>query len=99
MFCYTYVLMSEKDLKFYTGCTDDLKGRFEEHRTGRVPSTKSRRPLELVYYEACRDRKDARHREIYLKTHHGKMFLRNRLKSYLTGCKLFLSSHPLAKKN
>ncbi|MDO8514609.1 MAG: GIY-YIG nuclease family protein [bacterium] len=87
MYFYTYVLLSEKDKKFYTGCSDDLKGRFEAHNRGRVPSTKSRRPLELVYYEACRDRKDARHRESYLKTHHGKMFLHNRLKSYLTGYK------------
>ncbi|HXK39061.1 MAG TPA: GIY-YIG nuclease family protein [Candidatus Paceibacterota bacterium] len=89
MFHYTYVLVSIKDLRFYTGCSDDLKGRFEEHCKGRVASTKSRRPLELVYYEACRDRKDARHRESYLKTHHGKMFLHNRLKSYLTGYKIF----------
>jgi len=84
---YTYVLLSKKDGKFYTGSSDDLKGRFEAHQDGRAPATKSRRPLELIYYEACRDRKDARHREQYLKTHHGKMFLHNRLKSYLTGCK------------
>ncbi|MDO8561338.1 MAG: GIY-YIG nuclease family protein [bacterium] len=89
MYYYTYVLLSQKDRKFYTGCSDDLKGRFEQHCQGRVASTRDRRPLELVYYEACRDRKDARHRELYLKTHHGKMFLRNRLKSYLTGCKIF----------
>ena len=82
---YVYVLLSEKDGKFYTGSTKDLKGRFEEHRYGGVSSTKDRRPLKLVYYEACTDKRDASHRERYLKTHHGKMFLRNRLKSYLTG--------------
>ena len=82
---YTYVLLSEKDKKFYTGYTKDLKGRFEEHRLGKVSSTRGRRPLHLVYYEACIDKKDAGHREKYLKTHHGKMFLKNRLKSYLTG--------------
>jgi len=84
MYFYTYVLLSDKDKKFYTGCSDNLKGRFEAHQRGKVPATKDRRPLDLIYYEACRDRKDARHRELYLKTHHGKMFLRNRLKSYLT---------------
>lgn len=82
---YTYVLLSEKDKKFYTGYTSDLKGRFEAHRKGKVSSTKDRRPLKLVYYEACTNKKDADHREKYLKTYHGKMFLRNRLKSYLTG--------------
>ena len=82
---YTYVLFSEKDGKFYAGYSDDLKGRFEEHRRGRVISTKARRPLQLVYYEACLNTRDARRREKYFKTHHGKMFLRNRLKLYLTG--------------
>ena len=86
---YTYVLLSEKDSKFSTGSTDDLKIRFEQHVGGRVASTRNRRPLKLVYYEASLDRKDARHREQYLKSYHGKMFLRSRLKSYLTGCKSF----------
>ena len=54
-------------------------------RKGIVVSTKDRRPLELIYYEACLDQTDATKREKYLKTYNGKMFLRNRLKSYLTG--------------
>lgn len=82
---YTYVLLSEKDGKFYTGYSSDLKGRFEEHVKGKVKSTKDRLPLILIYYESCLNELDARHRERYLKTHHGKLFLHNRLKSYLTG--------------
>jgi putative endonuclease len=82
---YVYVLQSVKDRKFYTGYSADLKGRFEEHKRGKVASTKKRLPVCLVYYEACLDERDARHRELYLKTHHGKQFLHNRLKSYLTG--------------
>jgi putative endonuclease len=82
---YTYVLLSKTDNKFYTGYTKDLKLRFEQHQNGLVISTKERRPLKLVYYEACLDKHDAAHREKYLKTFHGKMFLKNRLKSYLTG--------------
>jgi putative endonuclease len=89
MYHYTYVLLSDKDGRFYSGGTGNLKVRFEEHCRGRVASIKDRRPLNLVYYEACRDKKDASHREQYFKTYHGKMFLRNRLKSYLTGCKSF----------
>lgn len=84
-----YILLSEKDKKFYTGYTADLKGRFEAHTAGKVASTSKRRPLKPIYVELCLDRKDAMHREKYLKTHHGKMFLHNRLKSYLTGCKIF----------
>ena len=60
---YTYVLQSEKDGKFYTGFTENLKLRFEQHNKGLVESTKERRPLKLIYYEACLDRGDATKRE------------------------------------
>ena len=82
---YTYVLRSFKDNQYYTGFTKDLKQRFEQHQKGRIDSTKDRRPLELIYYEACLDQNDATKREKYLKTYNGKMFLKKRLKSYLTG--------------
>lgn len=82
---YTYILYSNKDKNFYSGFTKDLKSRFELHKNGLVRSTKDRRPLKLIYYEACLSQKDATKREKYFKTYHGKMFLRNRLKSYLTG--------------
>ncbi len=85
IFYYIYVLISVKDKKFYVGYTEDLKSRFEQHRKGLVSSTKNRRPLELIYSEVCLDKRDAMHREKYLKTYLGKQFLRNRLKSYLIG--------------
>lgn len=84
-FYFVYVLRSAKDNKFYTGYTQNIKLRFEQHCKGLVESTKDRRPLNIVYYEACINQKDALHREKYLKTHYGKMFLHNRLKSYLIG--------------
>jgi putative endonuclease len=82
---YTYVLMNQKDVQLYTGFTKDLKLRFEQHKKGLVESTEQRRPVELIYYEACLNQEDAVRREKYLKTYLGKMFLRKRLKSYLTG--------------
>ena len=69
----------------YTDYTKDLKLRFELHEKGKVTCTKDRRPLELIYYEACLNQQDVTHREKYLKTYYGKMFLKKRLKSYLTG--------------
>ncbi|MBA4411620.1 MAG: GIY-YIG nuclease family protein [Bacteroidota bacterium] len=84
-FYFVYILQSITDNNFYTGYTKDLKRRFEEHTQGKVPSTKERRPLKLVYFEACLSQQDATYREKYLKTFYGKMFIRNRLKSYLTG--------------
>ena len=82
---YTYVLMSKNDMQFYAGFTKDLKLRFEQRNKGLVESTKQRRPVELIYYEACLNQEDAVRREKYLKTYLGKMFLRKWLKSYLTG--------------
>jgi putative endonuclease len=82
---YTYALQSKKDKKFYVGFTEDLKLRFDQHNKGYVEFTKNRRPLELIYYEACLDREDASRREKYLKSYHGKRFIKTRLKSYLTG--------------
>jgi putative endonuclease len=82
---YTYVLQSTKDSQFYAGFTKNLKQRFEQHNKGLVESTKQRRPFELIYYEACINQQDAIRREKYLKTYHGKMFIKRRLKSYLTG--------------
>lgn len=82
---YTYILLSKKDNKFYSGYTKNLKLRFDSHCKGLTESTKNRRPLKLIYYEACLGQQDAIKREKYFKTYHGKMFLKNRLKSYLTG--------------
>ena len=84
-FYFTYILKSLKDGKFYTGYTKNIELRFEQHNKGSVDSTKDRRPLILIYFEACLSQKDAIHREKYLKTYYGKMFIKNRLKSYLTG--------------
>jgi len=82
---YVYVLVSDLDNKFYVGLTENLNNRLSLHSTGKVSSTKDRRPLKLVYYEASLNREDALHRERYLKSTYGKRYIRNRLKNYLTG--------------
>lgn len=81
---YTYVLLSERDGRFYTGSTTDLRARVRDHAGGRVRSTASRAPLVLVYYEACVNLDDARRRERFLKTGKGKRYLNNRLAAYLS---------------
>jgi len=82
---YTYILQSSKDLNFYVGYTNNLVKRIEEHNKGKVASTKNRVPLKLIYWEGCLNQQDATRREKYLKTSWGKRFIKNRLKSYLTG--------------
>jgi len=44
-----------------------------------VHATKNRRPLKLVYYEACKSREKAIAREKYFKTGFGRRFLKNRI--------------------
>jgi putative endonuclease len=80
---YTYVLLSERDGRMYTGSSSNLRARFRDHNAGRVTSTAHRRPLKLLYYEACPDAADARRRERFLKTGKGKRYLANRLKQSL----------------
>ena len=80
---YTYVLLSKKDNKFYTGYTDNLKRRIQEHNSGKVEATKLRRPFDLIYFEGCCNKTDAIHREKYLKTTYGKRYIHNRIKYYI----------------
>lgn len=82
---YVYVLRSFSDGLLYTGCTRDLRARVSLHNAGRVPSTKDRRPFELIYYEACLHELDAFRRENYLKTTYGKHYIKNRCNHYFTG--------------
>lgn len=85
---YTYLLQSKKDSKLYTGYTADLAKCFKQHNAGQVFSTKARRPLQLIYYEACLSETDARVREKYLKTGMGKRYQKNRLKCFLISNRL-----------
>ncbi len=82
---YVYVLRSEVDGQFYTGCAGDLCSRFKQHNDGKVPSTKERRPLALIYYEASLNEQDAFRREKYLKTTYGKRYIKVRCRNYFMG--------------
>jgi len=64
---YVYILKSHKDENLYIGYTNNLKRRLAEHNSGLNRSTKPRRPLDLVYYEAYRSPADAEQREFRLK--------------------------------
>lgn len=68
----------------YTGYTNDLRKRFNQHNSSEVYSTKNRGPFNLIYYEACLNEQDAKSREKYLKTGMGKRYFKNRLKRFLS---------------
>ena len=81
---YVYVFLSQKDNKFYIGLANNLERRISEHYNGEVVSTKARRPLKLIFYEAYLNEKDAVRREDYFKTSKGKRTLRLMLKDFLS---------------
>ena len=76
---YVYVLYSPKDNRFYVGYSGNLQQRVNDHLAGRVPITKNRLPLQLVYYEAFIDEITARSQELFYKTGQGRRILTKRL--------------------
>jgi len=81
---YVYVLKNAKNRDLYIGYTEDLKNRLKLHNSGKVKSTKSCIPWELVYYEAYAVKSDATKREKELKLHAAKELLLKRIKESLT---------------
>jgi putative endonuclease len=79
---YVYILQSLRDNKLYSGYSDNLKRRLEEHNKGGVDSTKRRKPFVLIYYEAYQHQQDATAREKYFKTQWGRNYLKKVLKNY-----------------
>lgn len=83
-FQYVYVLTSLKSGKWYVGCTNDLRKRFNEHQENKSTYTKGRGPFKIIYYEACLNRLDGFAREKYLKSGMGRRYLKNRMKRFLS---------------
>jgi putative endonuclease len=84
---YVYFLLL-KNGEIYKGMVADLKRRVSEHKLGKVISTKNKRPVKLIYYEAYLLKEDAMRREKYLKTTYGKRDLKRQLSSLLKILKL-----------
>jgi putative endonuclease len=73
--CWIYVLKSKKDDKLYIGSTANLEQRLYYHNSGKVRSTKSRRPLDIVYKEQFDSVASARKRESFFKSGQGRKLL------------------------
>ncbi len=66
---YVYIIETE-DGTYYTGQTNDLSRRFEEHLSGSTKSAsyfKIHKPRYVVYVEECETRGDALRRERKIK--------------------------------
>lgn len=82
-FFYVYILKSQKDGNLYTGFTNDLSRRLQEHQQGKNTSTSKRLPVELIYFEGHKSKKDALRRESYFKTSKGKTTIKQILRECL----------------
>ena len=76
MVFYAYALVSEMDGDLYIGHTNNLEKRLHAHNSGRVFSTKKRRPFKLDYFEVFEGRKEAVDRGKFLKSGCGREFLK-----------------------
>ena len=61
----------------YYGHCINLEKRLKEHNTGKVRSTKSRRPFIIHYYETYSTKSEAAKREYFFKTVEGYKFLKS----------------------
>ena len=79
MMWYVYILRSVRDNKLYVGSTNSIRRRLAEHNSGKVDSTKSRRPFILEAYIAVKDQVKAIELEQYFKTGSGQALLQKRI--------------------
>lgn len=77
---WIYVLRSLRDNNLYIGSTSDIDKRISYHNAGKVRSTKSRKPFELLYKEQFSTVTEARKRENFLKSGQGRKFLKEKFK-------------------
>ncbi|MBI4135446.1 GIY-YIG nuclease family protein [Candidatus Uhrbacteria bacterium] len=80
MHYYVYILQSLNfPRQFYTGFSEDIDGRLNDHNSGRSRHTDKFKPWEMVYYCAFSTKQKALDFERYLKTASGIAFRNKRL--------------------
>ena len=77
---YTVYVLQDSVGKLYKGMTGNLKRRLAEHKSGHTKSTKQLENPKVVYTEEYDNFKQAREREVYLKTAAGRRFIKKLLR-------------------
>lgn len=78
MYC-VYILKSKSCDHFYTGQTNSIVRRLEEHNSGNIYWTKRYKPWSVVYVEHFDNREEAVKREKYLKSHAGRNWIKKNI--------------------
>lgn len=77
---YVYIIKSKiYPDQYYTGFSENIDERLEEHNCGKSIHTAKFKPWVLVYYSTFLDKKKALDFEIYLKSSSGRAFRNKRL--------------------
>jgi len=71
----TYILYSDVIHRYYTGQTEDLHRRIEEHNRGKTPGMEKGLPWKIVYTMDFRTRSEAMQLERYIKKRGASRFL------------------------
>jgi len=75
---HVYILKSEMDGSHYYGHSADLMKRLANHNSGKVRSTKSKRPWIVHYTETYNTKSEANKRELFFKSINGYNFLKEK---------------------
>jgi putative endonuclease len=73
---YTYVLKSTNFVKYYTGYTNNLEKRLNDHNQGMSLYSKRYKPWNIIYFEEFSKEPEAIRREKYFKTAAGRRWLK-----------------------
>jgi putative endonuclease len=65
MVWFVYFIKSLSGKWYYVGSTNDIIRRLAEHNSGRVSSTKNKRPFIVVYKKGFKTEKEARNHVYY----------------------------------
>lgn len=77
---YVYILRSQSHSEQeYTGASENLRQRLEDHNAGKSKHTTKFRPWRLLWYCAFPEKISALAFEAYLKSHSGRAFAKKRL--------------------
>ena len=73
-----YIIRSERSGTYYYGHAENMAARLERHNSGKVRSTKSKRPWKMHYYETFETKSEAYRRELFFKSIEGYRYLKNK---------------------
>jgi len=73
-----YIIRSENSGTHYYGHAENMAARLERHNSGKVRSTRAKRPWKLHYYEMFETKSEAYRRELFFKSIEGYRYLKNK---------------------